>query len=1093
MNRFPYDLIPTGLRHGRAFTRERPVSALWGGGVLTWIAAAAFAAVLSAPSATAQTGSITGQVTDVATGQPLESAVARLDDAEGGVLTTAAGRYLITGVSPGSHQVTFEIIGYESMTLNVTVAAGDATVLDAELTRGVLTVQELVVTGVSRATPRVKLPFTVEKLDIANTPVPAVSAENALIGKVPGIKVVGGSGQPGTTGDILLRGATSINGSQDPLIIVDGVITTSGMDDIMALDIESMEVVKGAAGASLYGSRAANGVIQIRTKRGTGFGGRDYNQLFLRNETGQNEIAGDIQLSQNHPWRTDASGNLVDVNGNVIPDITDPDMTNPDLNGSNVFTSFQDEAWPSGLPLYNHVDRVYTAGTFMSNYAVVEGRNGDTNYRSSFEWQTDRGVLSNWNDGFERKGFRVNLDHEVRSNLNVSLSTTYTESEQEDLGSAPFYDLTFMGPYVDLLRRDPNTIGLRHCPADGCYYVNPDPLSNQDNPLYHFELVDNRDWFEDLKASVSARWNPFSWMDVEGLFGMDRNATYQSNLSPPGRETAEGNVVTGSLNKRQDRRQNINGELTVSLNRAFGDLATRTRLRYLQESSHYEWFSASGSDFIAVDVPRLNNLNPDSYGASSYLRDIRSEGYFLISALDYKGKYIVDALARRDGSSLFGENQRWHNYYRTALAWRMAQESWWPIDAVNEFKLRWSIGTAGRRPGFAAQYETYSVGGGTITPVTLGNKDLKPQRSTENDYGIEMVLFNRVSAGLTYANTKSVDQILSVPLPKAGGFSSQWQNSGTLESNSWESWVEVPVITTAEMGWDVRVNVDRTRNEITQLDRPPYRSGFFYYRDGEIFGAFYGAKWASSCDDLPVGSPCDQFQLNDDGLMVWTGSANYTDGIGQGLWGTNSEGQTGDDTFQWGMPIRMFGECADRRQGGTDCKDFLYLGNSTPDVNLSLVNSFRWKGLTLYTLFDGEFGADIYNRTRQWAYRENRSGDQDQGGKDDSLKKPVAYYQRLYNTNAMNAWFVEETSFIKLRELSVRYTLTPEFVDAIFRGRVNGAEINLIGRNLYTWTDYTGYDPEVGNGNAGSDAIGRIDTYQYPNFRTLTASFQLIF
>ncbi len=1041
-----------------------------------------------------QTGTITGTVSDVATGQLLESAIVRLDGAQSGVLTTDAGRYLIIGVAAGSHQLTFDILGYESQTLAVDVVAGETAVLNAELVSGALELQELVVTGVARATPRVKLPFTVEKLDIATTPVPAVSAENYLIGKVPGIKVVGGSGQPGSTGDILLRGATSINGGEDPLIIVDGVITTSGFDDLVALDIESMEVVKGAAGASLYGSRAANGVIQIRTKRGTGFGGRDYSQMVFRNETGQDQIVGDVQLSNNHPWKTDASGNLVDVHGNAIPDITDPDMQNPALNGDGVFKSFQDEQWPSSLPLYNHVDRVYTAGTFMSNYAVVEGRTGDTNYRTSFEWQTDRGVLSNWNDGFDRKGFRINLDHQVRSNLTVALSTAYTESEQEDLGSAPFYDLTFMGPYVDLLRRDPSTIGLRHCPAQGCFYVNPDPLSNQDNPLYHFELVDNRDWNEDVKASVNARWNPFSWMDVEGVFGLDRNAFRESNLSPPGRETAEGSVVTGGLSKYQSHRQNINAELTVSMSRAFGDLATRTRLRYLQESSHYENFSASGSDFAAVDVPRLNNLNPESYSASSYLRDIRSEGYFLIGALDYQGKYIVDALARRDGSSLFGENERWHTYYRSALAWRLAQESWWPIANINEFKLRWSLGTAGRRPGFAAQYETYSVGGGAITPVTLGNKDLKPQRSTENEFGLDMVLFNRASLGVTYANTISVDQLLSVPLPKAGGFSSQWKNAGTLESNTWESYVEAPIIDTEEIGWNLRLNLDRTRMQISQLDRPPYRSSFFYYRDGEVFGAFYGAKWATTCEDLPASAPCEQFQLNDDGLMVWTGGAAYTDGIANDLWGTDSDGQTGDDVFQWGMPVRMFGECETRRQGGPGCKDFLYLGNSTPDFNVSVVNNFRWRGLAVYLLFDGEFGVDIYNRTRQWAYRENRSGDQDQYGKPDGEKKPVAYYQRLYNTNAMNAWFVEEGTYVKLRELSLRYTLPPEWLDSIFSGRVTGADVNLIGRNLFTWTDYTGYDPEVGvSASGGSEAIGRVDSYQYPNFRTLTASLQLIF
>ena len=1049
--------------------------------------------LIAVAPAEAQTGNITGMVSDVVTRQTLESAIVRLDDAEGGVLTNGVGRYVIVGVPAGTHQLTFEILGYRSQTFQVEVPAGGTVELNAELTGQALKMQELVVTGVARATPRVKLPFTVEKLDIANAPVPAISAESFLKGKLPGVKVVGGSGQPGSTGDILLRGATSINGSQDPLIIIDGVITTNSFDDLVSLDIESMEIVKGAAGASLYGSRAANGVVQIRTKRGTGFGGRDYNQLVLRSEAGQDRLAGSIQLSNNHPWLTDASGNLVDVNGNAISDITDPDNDNPALSGSNVFTTFQDGVWPSGLELYDHVKRVYSPGNSLSNYGAVEGRNGDTNYRSSFERQHQGGVLPQYNDGFDRNGFRINLDHSVRGNLNISLSTSYTENAEENLGSAPFYDLTFMGPYVDLLRRDPSSIGKRHCPADGCLYVNPDPLSNQDNPLYHFELADNRGNAEDVKASVNTRWNPFAWLDVEGVFGMDRNSSHRTNYSLPGRETAEGGVTTGSLSKYQSHRQNINAELTVSANRAFGDLATRTRLRYLQESSHYEWFDASGSDFVAADVPRLNNLNTESYDARSFLRDIRSEGYFLISALDYKGKYIVDALARRDGSSLFGANQRWHAYYRAAAAWRLAQEDWWPLNGVNEFKLRWSVGTAGTRPRFEAQYETYSVGGGAITPVTLGNKDLKPQRSIENEYGLDMVLFNRASMGVTYANTHSIDQLLSVPLPKAGGFSSQWQNAGTLDSNTWEYYVEAPIVDNADMGWSMRLNLDRTRTEITELDRPAYRSGFFYYRDGEVFGAFYGAKWASTCDDLPMGAPCNQFQLNDDGLLVWTGGANHTDGISGGLWGTNSEGQTGDDTFQWGMPVRMFGECDTRRQGGAGCKDFLYLGNSTPDFNVSLSNTFRWHGLSVYALFDGEYGVDIYNRTRQWAYRENRSGDQDQAGKPDGMKRPVAYYQALYNTNAVNGWFVEEGTFLKLREFSLRYSLNPDWLDSIVGGRVTGVDVNLIGRNLYTWTGYSGYDPEVSNNNGGSEVIGRVDSYQYPNFRTVSASLQFTF
>jgi len=1060
------------------------------------------------PAVSQQSGTITGVVSDAASGQLLETANVRLDDAPVGVLTNEAGRYLIRGVSAGSHTLTFEIIGYESVTMEVEVVAGETVERNAELTEGAIKLQELVATGVARAMPKAKVPFTIEKIDAAAVPVPALSAESLLVGKVPGIKVVRGGGQPGSTGHIMLRGATSIAGGQAPLVVIDGVISNNAFDDLATLDLESVEVVKGAAGASLYGSRAANGVIVIRTKRGSGFAGQDYSRIIVRNEVGGDQMPGDIQLSRYHAFKIDpVTGKFVDPSGDPIEDFTDPDSNRPDNNGPSPKRSFQIGEWPVETPLYNHVERIFTTGRFMSNYAATEGRDGGTNYRGSIERSQQGGVLPQWDDGFMRKGFRLNLDHEVRDYLNISVSSAYNHLKQEDLGASPFFDLTFMGPYVDLLRRDTATVGERHCPQNGCLYENPDPLSNQSNPLYLFELRDYRDKQENLLASANVRWSPLSWFDLEGTFGLDKNAFRERDLNPSRRETLSGTPSGGFLVLRQSHTSRINNEVTASLNRAFDDMTTRLRMRYLQQTSHYEYFGAAGSGFIAQEVWDLDNVDPESYNASSATSDVRSEGYYLIAALDYKGKYIGDGVVRRDGSSLFGENERWQTYYRTAFAWRLSQEPWWPLASVNEFKLRWAMGTAGRRPCFSCQYETYNVGGGAITPVRLGNKNLRPQRSTENEVGVDIVLLNRVTTGLNYAQTTSKDQIITVPLPKAGGFTEQVQNAGTLDNNTWEFFAEAPVINTRDVGWTLRLNLDRTRQKIVGLNRAAWRTNFFYHRVGEVFGAFYGTNWATSCDELPEGVSCDQFQVNDDGLLVWTGEDDYTDGIpldpdefDDYLWGTDSDTLYGNDVFDWGMPIEVFGwdgrseeKCPERREGAKGCTAFLYMGNTTPDFNVSLVSTFRWKGLTLYTLFDGEFGGTIYNRTRQWAYRENRSRDQDQFDKPEELMKPVEYYQLLYNTNDLSSWFVESGNYIKLRELSLRYSLDPDLVDSLFRGRVTQLELNLIGRNLLTFTNYLGYDPEVATGEGGSNVIGRIDNYQYPNFRTISASLQFIF
>ena len=294
------------------------------------------------------------------------------------------------------------------------------------------------------------------------------------------------------------------------------------------------------------------------------------------------------------------------------------------------------------------------------------------------------------------------------------------------------------------------------------------------------------------------------------------------------------------------------------------------------------------------------------------------------------------------------------------------------------------------------------------------------------------------------------------------------------------------------MTWTSRVNWDRTQQEITRLTIPPYPSGWQYIREGESLGTFYGSRWATNCTtELPAGTDCSQFQVNDDGLLVWVGAGNsWSEGRSKDLWFTSTDITTGsgDDertvTYNWGRPIKALG--IDYKGSETT---FLPMGTSVPDFNIGWSNTFRWKSLSLYTLFDGEFGADVYNQTRGYSYRDESSGDQDQFGKPEENKKPIIYYQDLYNVNDNSSWFVEDGTFVKLRELSLRYSFDADMVQSWFGGALglDGLSLNIIGRNLLTWTDYTGYDPESGG------IIGRADNFGYPNFRTITASIEAIF
>lgn len=1034
------------------------------------------------------TGSITGVVSDVENGQLLESALVALDGAEAGVLTNESGRYLIRAVPAGPHQVTFQIIGYESLTQEVDVVSGETVEANAELTAGALPLQELIVTGVATATPRVKLPFSVERLNVADLPVPAISAEGLLAGKLAGVKVLRGGGTPGTAAHIMLRGATSIILSQTPLIIVDGI--PGSISDLSSLDIEAIEVVKGAAGASLYGSRAANGIVQVWTKRGTGFGGRDYGQMQIRTEAGMQRLLGDISLSRNHPWKTDESGNLVGADGEVV-DITDPEVLGTAiLNGGSAETSFQTGEWSSQLPSYDQVERVFSDAVYQTHHGAAEGRNGATNYRISFDASAEPGVLSRWNNGFRRTGARINMDQQLRPNLDLAITAAYSQNETEFPGASPFQGLTFMAPYVDLFRRDTTTIGQPHCPEQGCYHSNPDPLSDEDNPLYLFELSESKLREHDITAVANLAWRPASWIDALGVFGLDRGSGTSSFFRPDG-TTYYLWTLPGALIRSQTHNQLLHGSATANFTRAFGDLTARTRLHYMRRSGFGDRFTVTGQDFQLGSVPHLDNLA--YHGGTSFRSDEREEGYLATLGLDYRGRYILDGVVRRDGSSVFGRDERWHTYSRTSLAWRLSQESWWPFrSAVSEFKLRGSRGSAGRRPPWIAQYETYALSRGRIYPDRLGNRHIRPQEGVENEFGVDMVLFG-AAMSITYAKTTNYDQLLTVPLPQMTGYRSQLQNAGTLRSNTWEYSVDVPILRGPDLSWNVRLNLDRSIARIVKLNREPWHDGFFYYREGEILGALNGVKWATSCDELPAGVPCDQFRVNDDGLLVWTGGADYTEGMAGSLWGTNSSGQTGRDVFEWGMPIHAWGECESRRAYDPECTNALYLGNTTPDLNFGFMSSFRWRGLSVYALFDGQYRGVIHNATRQRAYRSHRSPDQDQAGKPDELKKPVAYYQTLYARGATNSWFNERGDHIKLREVSVRYRVRPEWLDSLFGGRVTDADINLIGRNLLTITNYLGYDPEVGIGRGGSAVVGRIDAYGYPNYATFSAGLRLVF
>jgi len=1076
-----------------------------------------FLGLLFSTPVQSQEAVIEGTVTNAITGDPLPGANILLQGTTIGTATNIEGRYRLTvpaaRVTGEEAVIEARYVGFRASRQTITLTAATHTV-DFEMAHDVLGLEEVVVTGVVGATFRERLPFSVSQITRSELEqVPYVSAESAIRGKVTGARVVRTTGQPGTAARIQLRGATSIDTrgrSNEPLYVIDGVVSSASMIDLDAMDIESIEVVKGAAAASLYGARAAAGVINIQTARGQALG-MDQTRVLIRNEFGMNDMYRQISRPMYHPYAVE-DGNYIDpATGNVVDRQTGTrrlrDYRDPNLRGGPA-TSFMEHEYPGET--FDHVGMFHDPGQFMTNTIQLQQRGARTNMLASFTNTREAGILIGL-EGYDRQNARLNIDHNITPDFTVSASGYFSQSwrdmadDRPDGGGpgSPFFALMFYEPDIDLTQMDRDEDGnlVRHFPGEVPYVIQPDQQNLEENPLYELH---NREFEQErrrLMGSFRVNFRPFEWLNLESQLSYDRSNRHSWTYYPKGYRTVDQPLFTrGILSVGDFRDESINAQFDATLTRDFGNLGTRTQLRYLSEFWDFIGQSNTGRDMAVFDTPNMNVTDPSQASLSNFTQRIRSEGFYLITGLDYDGRYIFDFLVRQDRSSLFGPDERDNTYYRFSGAYRMAQEQWWPIDPLNEFKLRYSIGTAGGRPSWGARFETWTITRGIPSFGNLGNRALKPEFSVEQEAGIEIGFLDRFLFEFVYAHTSTEDQVLLVPNPGYVGYNNRWDNAGTLESWTYEASLRGQLMQTREMSWSFSINWDKTNQQITELNVPPYRFGpvdfywvqgadLWWIREGETFGRMYGNRFANSVDDLPAyirNNHADQFQVNDDGYLVFVGQGNsWQDGIAEQLWGTSQLFTDPDGrvyNYTWGMPIKYVDD---------DGNDWVPIGNVVPDFNIGFSTNFRYKNFSIYTLLDAQIGGDIYNMTRQWPYRDNASPDMVQAGRPEENKKPLQYYNTLYNVAQPSSHFVEDGTFLKLRELAVRYTFDRSQLQPLFGGWLSRLTVGVIGRNLLTFTDYSGFDPEIG---FTQEAVTfRYDSFQYPNYRTITGVIEIEF
>ncbi|MFP5354821.1 MAG: TonB-dependent receptor domain-containing protein, partial [Gemmatimonadota bacterium] len=541
---------------------------------------------------------------------------------------------------------------------------------------------------------------------------------------------------------------------------------------------------------------------------------------------------------------------------------------------------------------------------------------------------------------------------------------------------------------------------------------------------------------------------------------------------------SSGVADKGSLYQQLDNNRAMNIGATLTAQRQlFSWLANTSKLAWVMEDQTNNFVSVNASALTVPKVPEFSAASRDPnnpINPGSGTETIRNQNVFAITTFDIKDRYILDGLIRRDQSSLFGADQRSANYYRFSGVWRVSED--FKIPGVDELKLRASYGTAGLRPIFNAQYEVLSVSGGSPQKITLGNPNLKPALSKELEYGLNVNFLQNFTFEYSYSDKVTSDQILNVPVSSASGYRNQWKNAGELSGYTHEASLGAVLLSKKDFFWRMNVVGDRTRQTITDLNVAPFLVGpdpgdgntrIFRIAKGQKFGVIYGSRWITNEQQLATTIKAGRL----------TGSAADYIRNEEGFFVRKSDHRTIRE-----VPLKYYLE---------DGSTLMEIGDVNPDFNLGFGSNIQWKALNISAQFNWVKGGEIYNYTRQWPFNELRDPAIDQRGKPQEERKPTTYYSTFYNNFDANDYFVENGTYVRLRELAVGLNVPKSWMAKVGLGQLSNTRLGVVGRNLWTSTNYTGYDPDVSGPGGGNPFGYRVDYFTYPAYRTVTFMLEL--
>ncbi len=964
-------------------------------------------------------------------GVPLPGVNIMVKGTTNGTITDENGKFRLT-VPAGSNLV-ITYIGYTTQEVKAKQNLKVTLMENNEL------LSEVIVTGVARGTSREKLSFSVEKVQkTALKEVTGTSVATTLSGKMPGIKVLPTTGNPNDEPIIQLRGAISFASTDQPLIIVDGIVTAGSLKDINMEDVENIEVIKGAAAASFYGAKAAAGVVSITTKRGSSLENGQVDVTF-KSEVGTSWI-GFV------PERTTAHGHVVDDNGNITSAIEN------------------DGIWDNKYDMsHDAYDDFFVPRLFSSNTFGLTGRSksGDINYYASIQNTKNPGIVRLLK-GVNRTSFRANMDAKLSDKLMLSTSNMYVRSHSDNRNIS-FDDIFYADPNADFTADN----------IDGTpYKINPNVVStrNNANPLYTFANSRAESNSNRFLGAYALRYQPFEWLSLNTNYSIDFSHSQSYSLkpkgnlkvsSPDGTDRELGSISTSSSN---DFKHNL--EAGALFTKKFNDFNTSLKLQYLYEDDKYESVYGGGSRLAVsgMDNISLELADPTTLDINSYGRRIVSNSYTAVFQGDYKDTYMIDALVRRDGASVIGDDNMWNTYYRISGAWNIAKT--FAIPHIDILKPRISYGTAGILPAYGAKYETYNMNAGSLYGASqMGNTKLKAALSQELEVGLDVRFMKRFDLALTYSHKRNTDLPYVMAVSGITGFAYQNINLGEFFVQSYEATLNANLIQKKNMSWDVTLTWDKMHQKVGELGRPNFTSGNLYINSNETYGKLFGTKFATSLDEVRTHKDIKPGQTAEDVFTI----NNYGYVVRKDRVGTTEEAH-----------MYVLDEKGNNKK--------VYLGNMNPDFNMNMTNTLTWKNLTFYFTMSWQQGGLLFNNTKMYmsfAGRNAKLWDQ-------SEKPWVQRKSYNYTNQHPTESFMEEATFLKMREMALNYRFTRNQLASIGLDFLKGVKVGVIGRNLFTLTNFSGPDPETRTIEGG--VLNGIETPKYPSdIRTVTGTISIDF